>query len=145
MKIKNLLLLILPLFLSTACLDTKQALDLLQSVGGGGGATPSSDWVKRLERVESYLDQNHKLKFERVPLEGDLQSYNIRVPRDASMGKVLSDLEGYEIQLDRFLTYNSGEFGNRAEWQKKLDAIKDFLENYDRKDEYFSAPLFSHD
>ena len=145
MNIKNLLLLILPLFLSTACLDTKQALDLLQSVGGGGGGSPSSDWVKRLERVETYLGQNHKLKFERVPIEGNLESYNIRMPRDVEMGKVLSDLEGYEIQLDRFLTYNSGEFGDRSEWQKKLDSIKNFLENYDQKDEFFTAPVFSHD
>ena len=143
MKIKKLLLLLIPLILSTSCLDTKQALDLLQSVGGD--ATPSSDWVTRMKRVETYLGEQHKLKFQRVPIEGELESYNIRVPRDVDMTKVLSDLEAYEIQLDRFLSYNTGSFGDRADWQKKLNAVKEFLDNYDRKDEYFTEPAFSHD
>gem|GEM_PF-3178202 len=138
-----ILLLFIPLFLSTGCIDTKQALDLLQSVGGD--AKPSNDWINRLGRIEGYLGEKYRLKLERVPLEGDLQSYNVRVPREADMNKLLADLEGYEIQLDRFLAYTPGDFGGRAEWQKKLEAVKEFLDNYDRKDEFFTSPPAAHD
>ncbi|RLA61520.1 MAG: hypothetical protein DRQ88_10955 [Epsilonproteobacteria bacterium] len=144
MKIKSLLL---PIFfctltLAAGCLNPKQALDLIDAIGD---MKPSNGWVERIVKSESFLNKEHGLKFNRNPIKGELKSYNIRVPREANINKVLDNLETYQIELDRFLSYYDGEFNRREEFEKKLEAVKGFLDNYDRKDEYFTSPSFSHD
>jgi len=147
MNIKKLLIpfLFFPLILNLGCLNPKDALDLVDTLSD---LKPSSDWVNNLGRAEKSMEKKFGLQFERVPLEGDVKSYNIKVPRDVNINGVLTDLESYQVELDRFLSYYTDDLSNipnRAEYEKKLEAIKDFLDNYDRLDKYFIEPAFSHD
>lgn len=141
MKIK-ILQLICTLLISTGCLDPKQAMDLVDAMSDG---KPSAGSIDRIIKSEDYLKREHGLNFVRVPPEGNLKSYNIRLPRDANMREVLYNLETYQIDLDKFLKFTDGNFNRKDEYQKKLAATNDFLENHYRKDEYFTSPNSSHD